>query len=157
MVSMPKSKNSQDRISKVILQDVTVLAAGQTVELRDNKPVTFTTVTLALDPGRAAAHNNLGNLLKEVGRIDEAVAAYRRALDADPAFATAASNMLVAQKLIDDRTPVEVLETHRAWARAIERNVPPRRPVRPGIDVADRPGFGVELNEAVIRARSLPL
>jgi Flp pilus assembly protein CpaB len=30
-----------------------VLAAGQTVELRDNKPVTFTTVTLALDPGQA--------------------------------------------------------------------------------------------------------
>lgn len=53
LVSMAKTKNSQDRISKVILQDVTVLAAGQTVELRDNKPVTFTTVTLALDPGQA--------------------------------------------------------------------------------------------------------
>jgi pilus assembly protein CpaB len=53
LVSMAKSKTSQDRISKVILQDVTVLAAGQTVELRDNKPVTFTTVTLALDPGQA--------------------------------------------------------------------------------------------------------
>jgi len=53
LVSMAKSKGSQDRISKVILQDVTVLAAGQTVELRDNKPVTFTTVTLALDPGQA--------------------------------------------------------------------------------------------------------
>jgi pilus assembly protein CpaB len=53
LVSMPKTKNSQDRISKVILQDVTVLAAGQTVELRDNKPVTFTTVTLAHDPGQA--------------------------------------------------------------------------------------------------------
>jgi pilus assembly protein CpaB len=53
LVSMAKNKTSQDRISKVILQDVTVLAAGQTVELRDNKPVTFTTVTLALDPGQA--------------------------------------------------------------------------------------------------------
>lgn len=53
LVSMAKSKGSQDRISKVILQDVTVLAAGQTVELRDNKPVTFTTVTLALDPAQA--------------------------------------------------------------------------------------------------------
>lgn len=53
LVSMAKDKTSQDRISKVILQDVTVLAAGQTVELRDNRPVTFTTVTLALQPGQA--------------------------------------------------------------------------------------------------------
>jgi Flp pilus assembly protein CpaB len=50
---MAKDKASQDRISKVIIQDVTVLAAGQTVELRDNKPVTITTVTLALDPAQA--------------------------------------------------------------------------------------------------------
>src|SRR5262249_57858036 len=48
-----KDKASLDRISKVIIQDVTVLAAGQTVELRDNKPVTITTVTLALDPAGA--------------------------------------------------------------------------------------------------------
>jgi pilus assembly protein CpaB len=52
LVSMAKEHNSQDRISKVIIQDVTVLAAGQTVELRDNKPVTITTVTLALQPGQ---------------------------------------------------------------------------------------------------------
>jgi pilus assembly protein CpaB len=34
----------------VILQDVPILAAGQTVEMRDNKPITVTTVTLALTP-----------------------------------------------------------------------------------------------------------
>jgi pilus assembly protein CpaB len=50
LVSMPKAPGSQEKIAKVILQDVTVLAAGQTVELRDNKPVTNTTVTLALTP-----------------------------------------------------------------------------------------------------------
>lgn len=94
---------------------------------------------IALDPARAAAHNNLGNLLKETGRVDEAMAAYRRALDAEPAFTTAASNMLVAQKLLDDRTPADVLATHRAWARTVERDVPPRAPVRPGTDVPDRP------------------
>ena len=53
LVSMAKNPNSQERVSKVILQDVTVLAAGQTVELRDNKPVTVTTVTLALQPAEA--------------------------------------------------------------------------------------------------------
>jgi len=52
LVSMAKERGSQDRISKVIIQDVTVLAAGQTVELRDNKPVTVTTVTLALLPAQ---------------------------------------------------------------------------------------------------------
>ncbi len=50
LVSMPKAPGSQEKIAKVILQDVTVLAAGQIVELRDNKPVTNTTVTLALTP-----------------------------------------------------------------------------------------------------------
>jgi pilus assembly protein CpaB len=53
LVSMPKSPNSQEKISKVILQDVMVLAAGQTVELRDNKPVTVTTATVALSPMQA--------------------------------------------------------------------------------------------------------
>jgi pilus assembly protein CpaB len=48
LVSMPRGSN--ERIAKVILQDVTVLAAGQTVEIKDNKPVTNTTVTMALTP-----------------------------------------------------------------------------------------------------------
>jgi len=50
LVSMPKAPGSGEKIAKVILQDVTVLAAGQTVEMKDNKPVTNTTVTLALTP-----------------------------------------------------------------------------------------------------------
>ena len=49
LVSMAKG-GSSEKIAKVILQDVTVLAAGQTVEMKDNKPVTNTTVTLALTP-----------------------------------------------------------------------------------------------------------
>ena len=50
LVSMPKAPGSNEKIAKVILQDVTVLAAGQTVEIKDNKPVTHTTVTMALTP-----------------------------------------------------------------------------------------------------------
>ena len=50
LVSMPKGPGSNEKIAKVILQDVTVLAAGQTVEIKDNKPVTNTTVTMALTP-----------------------------------------------------------------------------------------------------------
>jgi pilus assembly protein CpaB len=50
LVSMSKAGGSGDRIAKTILQNVQVLASGQVVELRDNKPVTMTTVTLSLNP-----------------------------------------------------------------------------------------------------------
>ena len=93
---------------------------------------------LTLDPMRAAAHNNLGNLLKETGRVDAAIAAYDRAIAADPGLATAASNRLAALKLVADRTPSDVLAAHRAWARPIERDVPPRAIPR-AMDTPDRP------------------
>ncbi len=50
VVSIAKGDHSRDRIAKVILQNVLVLAAGQTVEMHNNKPVKVTTVTLALTP-----------------------------------------------------------------------------------------------------------
>lgn len=50
LVSLGRGTGSQERVSKLILQDVLVLAAGQAVEMRDNKPVSVTTVTLALTP-----------------------------------------------------------------------------------------------------------
>ena len=53
IVSMPLRPDSQERVGKVILQDVLVLAAGQSVEMRDNKPVPITTVTLSLTPDQA--------------------------------------------------------------------------------------------------------
>jgi pilus assembly protein CpaB len=52
VVSM-RSHRGTDRVAKVILQNVPVLAAGQTVEMQDNKPVKVTTVTLALTPEQA--------------------------------------------------------------------------------------------------------
>ncbi len=43
----------QHQFSKVVLQNVLVLAAGQSVEQKDNKPVTVNTVTLAVTPEEA--------------------------------------------------------------------------------------------------------
>jgi Flp pilus assembly protein TadD len=40
---------------------------------------------LAADPICAAAHNNLGNVLLRLGRVDQAVLHYRAAVDIDPA------------------------------------------------------------------------
>lgn len=53
IVSIADRQGSAERIGKVILQNVPVLAAGQSVEMRGNKPVPITTVTLALTPEQA--------------------------------------------------------------------------------------------------------
>lgn len=50
VVSIADRGNSGKRTAKVILQNVLVLAAGQIVEMKSNKPVPVTTVTLALTP-----------------------------------------------------------------------------------------------------------
>ena len=51
VVTTPISSRSQDQISKIVLENVRVLAAGQVVEQqKDNKPVTVNTVTLAVTP-----------------------------------------------------------------------------------------------------------
>ena len=36
-----------------------------------------------MEPGLAKAHYNLGNVLKEQGRLDEAETSYRQAIDSD--------------------------------------------------------------------------
>ena len=38
----------------------------------------------ALSPGDAEAHHNLGTILKDLGRLDEAEAAYQRSLEIKP-------------------------------------------------------------------------
>ena len=43
-------ERQQEQVSKTFLQDVLVLAAGQLVEQKDNKPTTVNTVTLAVTP-----------------------------------------------------------------------------------------------------------
>lgn len=51
---------------------------------------------LALDPGHADAHLNLGRLLHEAGRVPEAERHYRAALASDPRSAQASYNLGVA-------------------------------------------------------------
>ncbi len=41
---------------------------------------------LALKPDYAEAHNNLGNALKDLGRLEEAVATYHKALALKPDY-----------------------------------------------------------------------
>ncbi len=47
------TRGGGEQVAKVILQNVPVLAAGQTVEMHEKKPMKITTVTLALTPEQA--------------------------------------------------------------------------------------------------------
>ena len=46
-------------------------------------------VTLRIDPKAASAHNNRGNALRELKRLDEALASYDEALALKPDYAEA--------------------------------------------------------------------
>ena len=43
-------KSGENKETRIVLQDVLVLASDKIVEMKDNKPVTMTTVTMALSP-----------------------------------------------------------------------------------------------------------
>lgn len=51
-----------------------------------------------LDPTRAATHSNLGSVYYELGRYDEAAAAFERALEIDPGFEDARRNLEILRR-----------------------------------------------------------
>ncbi len=53
---------------------------------------------IAQAPRHMLAHNNLGNVLRVQGRLEEAIAAYRRALELHPDFPEALANLGAALK-----------------------------------------------------------
>lgn len=60
LVTVDNNRMSEDAITRTILQNVEVLAAGQKTEQRDNKPITVQSVTLLLDPKGAEALAHAG-------------------------------------------------------------------------------------------------
>jgi pilus assembly protein CpaB len=61
VVTTTPSPQSQEKVSKIVLEDIRVLAAGQVIEQKENKPVTVNTVTLALLPEEAEKLALAGN------------------------------------------------------------------------------------------------
>jgi pilus assembly protein CpaB len=53
VTTSPSNRSQQEKVSKIILEDIRVLAAGQVIEQKENKPVTVNTVTLGLLPEEA--------------------------------------------------------------------------------------------------------
>src|SRR5262249_46619578 len=53
----------------------------------------YCAVAVSRRPASAAAHNNLGNALRDQGKLDEAVAEYRKVIELDPKLAFAHSNL----------------------------------------------------------------
>ena len=61
VTTTPSNKGQGEKVSKIVLEDIRVLAAGQVIEQKENKPVTVNTVTLALLPEEAEKLALAGN------------------------------------------------------------------------------------------------
>jgi pilus assembly protein CpaB len=61
VVTTTPSQSSPEKIAKIVLEDIRVLAVGQVIEQKENKPVTVNTVTLALTPEDAEKLALAGN------------------------------------------------------------------------------------------------
>jgi predicted O-linked N-acetylglucosamine transferase (SPINDLY family) len=72
---------------------------------------------LQLQPGHAEAHNNLGNVLRDQGKLDEAVDCFRQALRLKPASADTYNNLANA---LTDQGKLD--EAATAYRRAIALN-----------------------------------
>ena len=72
---------------------------------------------IALNPGQAVFHANLGAALQKLKRVDESLACFRRALELNPSYAEAHNNLGVALQSQGD--PAAAVECFR---RALKQN-----------------------------------
>ena len=83
------------------------------------------------NPQHPYAHNNLGLALEAQGKLDEAMASYRRALEVKPDYAQAYSNLLLLHAYHATLEPAAYLLLARGWelacVPALEREVAGKR------------------------------
>jgi predicted O-linked N-acetylglucosamine transferase (SPINDLY family) len=72
---------------------------------------------IRVTPPCSAIHNNLGNLWLRLGRIDEALGAYRTALAIDPDHPAVRSNYLFSLLYKRGLRRTDILREHRVWGR----------------------------------------
>lgn len=73
--------------------------------------------SLQARPDDAVFHNNLGSVLVQAGRTEEAAAFFRKALEIDPAMHAARANLIFVMVLQESVPPEEVYAEHVAWAK----------------------------------------
>lgn len=78
--------------------------------------------TIALDPSNFEAYNNLGNILKEQGKIDEALQAYDRSLSCKPDYGIAASNRLLCLNY-STKSQSFIFAEHTKWEQRIASTI----------------------------------
>ena len=80
----------------------------------------LTTAALAITPDHADAHYDLGTALHKQGRLDEAIAAYTRALAITPDDSRMFSNLLFCLLYGDSLAPPALFAAHGAFAEHFE-------------------------------------
>jgi len=83
---------------------------------------------LKLRSDNASAHLNLGNALKQQGRLDEAVACYREVIKLKPDDMLAYQNILVTIQYSDAYSPADVANEHFEFAKRFEAPLRPKKP-----------------------------
>jgi len=68
-------------------------------------------------PSDAVAHNNLGSILVQLGRTEEAATFFRKALEIDPGLHAARTNLVFVMVLLESARPEEVYAEHLAWGK----------------------------------------
>lgn len=99
---------------------------------------------LALDPLQAEHHVGRGFGFLGQGRVEDAVAAYRRAGELDPANAAVAGTLLFALQHKPGVTREELLREHKRWGLLYRPGAPADRLAFPNTpDVARKPRLGL--------------
>ncbi|MBI5912155.1 MAG: tetratricopeptide repeat protein [Betaproteobacteria bacterium] len=68
-------------------------------------------------PKDAVFHNNLGSVLVQAGRTEEAAVFFRKALEIDPNLNIARINLIYVMVLLENARPEDVYAEHVAWAK----------------------------------------
>jgi protein O-GlcNAc transferase len=79
---------------------------------------------MELAPRKPGLHLNLGNMLKNSGRIEEAIAVYREGARLFPQEICQSSNYLLALHYDPAHGPEQIHAEHTAWGLALEATVP---------------------------------
>ena len=70
---------------------------------------------MRLKPDYAEAHNNLGNVLKDQGKLEEAIASYQEALRLKPGYVAAHDNLLLTLHYHPDYDSAALYQEARRW------------------------------------------